>query len=162
MPIENDPSSRMQIRSAGDLQIPAACSVCGNPYCEEGYLDFGCFVEFHGVVYFCMTCLTQAAETAGMFTAEQVGHLTKQIETLLSANELLTSELANANERNAHLSGVLASQFSIDSVPSENSDKDTTEPVKTADSGKPEVKEPTVSKIPARTGGPKLHDITFD
>lgn len=164
MVIENDPSARMQYRSAGELKVPATCAVCGAGDREEGYVDLDLFVEFHGSVYLCMICFTQAADLVGMFTPEQVAHLTKQIETLLEENQLLTSELADANERNRNLSGVLASQFNVSNdVPNgKNPDSNPTESVKAADSGESEVKEPTLSKIPARVGGPKLHDITFD
>jgi hypothetical protein len=163
MAIENDPSARMQLRSAGELMAPATCAVCGSGNCEEGYLDLATFVEFHGTIYLCMTCLVQAGETAGMFTMEQVQHLNNQLNSLLEANTLLTSENQRVTELNANLNGVLAAQFGIVSdVPSEPPSEDVAVITESTDDRESEVEESVKIDKSAGTSRTKLHDITFN
>lgn len=162
MLVENDPSARMQLRPAGELRMPAACAVCGNGTCEEGFLDLDCFVEFHGMVYLCMNCLIQAGEAAGMFTREQVEHLNGQMTMLLEQNEILTSELADANESVRSLNHLLARKFDSERLPEQDVSKDVKEPVSVPADRESETKKPVVSKKSSGTSGTKLHDITFD
>lgn len=86
----------MQILPIGSLQLPGTCYVCGNGTCDEGYMDFGTFVDYHGSFYLCVLCVKQAAETIGYFSPDEV-HTTKSLmETIVADNERLTKELANA------------------------------------------------------------------
>lgn len=96
MAIENDPSARMQVLSRGELNLPGTCYVCGNGTCEEGYLDFNTFIDYHGNFYLCMTCAVQAAETIGCFTPEQVALMNELGEKAAEKVKVLEQELANA------------------------------------------------------------------
>lgn len=96
MAIENDPSARMQVLSRGELNLPGSCYVCGNGTCEEGYLDFNTFIDYHGNFYLCMTCAVQAAETIGCFTPEQVALMNELGEKAAERVKELEQELENA------------------------------------------------------------------
>lgn len=160
MVIENGPSARMQVRSRGQLVAPACCMVCGNATCEHGYLDLNVFIDFHGTCYLCVTCLTQGAETIGMFTPVEVSHLQNQIEGLLKNIETLSKELANVTEHRDALDNALRHAYSsssgdVVSVPV----SETSEGPSVRES---EPKEPTPEFNPKPTGGTKLRDVAFD
>lgn len=160
MIVENDPSARMQLRSRGQLVAPASCCVCGNATCDEGYLDLGAFVDFHGTLYLCMNCITQGAEVCGMFTPQEVAHFQRQIEGLIKKNETLTKELANVTEHRDALDNALRHAYSsssgdVVSVPV----SETSEGPSVRES---EPKEPTPEFNPKPTGGTKLRDVAFD
>lgn len=70
LPTENDPDYEKEL-SVSDalsrfqvvrmpLMAPGCCSCCGSSDPARTYLDFGMTLEFHGVVYFCHLCLTEA------------------------------------------------------------------------------------------------------
>lgn len=162
MVIENNPSAKMQVRSRGQLVAPACCVVCGNATCDEGYLDVGAFVDFHGTVYFCMLCIRQGAETCGMFTPEEVGHLQNQIATLLAQKEDLMTELTKANEYINNFDSLLRGAFnpSADSVGV--TDVHLPEVTDGPEGGEPAPTEPVTFQKPSGTSGTKLRDITFD
>ncbi len=154
MAIENDPSARIQFLNIGSLLAPGSCYVCGSGTCEEGYLDFGTFVDYHGSFYLCMTCFKQAAELLGFFTALEAEHLNKQNEELLAHNKELEQKLEEAIEYGRSLNVVLRDQFSNGSGPDSASDAVQAEPVqsepdpnplKRNDSGESEPTEPTPS-----------------
>jgi hypothetical protein len=160
--VENNPSARMQIKSRGQLVAPACCCVCGNATHDEGYLDFGAFVEFHGTLYFCKTCITQGAETFGMFTADEVKHLQDHARTLLEQKTNLEVELAKANEYINNFDNLLRSAFADGSRDDLASGKSATEPTERSEGGEPEVKEPTAFFDPQPVSRPQLRDITFE
>lgn len=162
MAIENDPSARMQVRSRGQLVAPASCMVCGNATCDEGYLDLNVFIDFHGTCYLCMNCIIQAGETVGMYTVEQVGHFTAQIESLLESKEALTSELANAQSYIDNFNSLLASKFSSGNLPASGSPEDLLETPERASVGESEPEESVTLTHASGTSGTKLRDITFD
>lgn len=120
MAIENDPSSRMQIRSMGQLQQPGSCYVCGNGTCELGFLDFGTFVDYHGSFYLCMLCARQAAETIGYFSPDEVSSSVGDKEELLAANRDLTAKLEEAHEHISSVNNLLQSKFLSSPVPSDS------------------------------------------
>ena len=88
-----DPSARIQLRARSELQPPGTCYVCGNGTCDDGYLDFGTFVDFHGSFYLCLTCATQLAEVIGWFSPAEVQTTQALMETLKTENESLMEEL---------------------------------------------------------------------
>lgn len=67
----HSPSARMQVVELGNLQQPAACSVCGNGTCLEGYLDTDVWIEYYGQVYLCMNCAKQLVEAIGGLIPEE-------------------------------------------------------------------------------------------
>lgn len=95
MAIENDPSARMQVRSRGELMHPGTCMVCGSGTRDEGYLDLQVFFDYEGTMYLCHTCVTQAGETIGMFTPEQVQSQLSLLEQLTQENAKYKEELDN-------------------------------------------------------------------
>lgn len=166
MVIENDPSARMQVRSRGQLVAPASCAVCGNATCDEGYLDLNVFIDFHGTVYLCMNCITQGAETVGMFTPTEVKNLTNQIEGLMQANEALTLELHNVTEQRDSYSNALRHAYSdsgTNGTVSAASPKDVLETPERPAVREPEPEESVTFTKPSRTSGTKLRDrVTFE
>lgn len=93
MAIENDPSARMQLRTRGELMHPGTCMCCGSGVCDEGYLDLGVFFDYEGTMYLCHTCTTQAGETIGMFTPDQVNSQLSLLEQLTQENAKYKEEL---------------------------------------------------------------------
>lgn len=162
MVIENNPSARMQVRSRGQLVAPACCCVCGNATCDEGYLDLNVFVDFHGTLYLCMNCVTQGAETCGLFTPQEVNHLQMQIESLLVDKERLTSELSDANDYISNFDSVLRTALSSSNLPDGSSVKDVLNTPEPTDNREPESEESVTLGNPSPTGGTKLRDITFE
>jgi hypothetical protein len=86
----------MQIRSIGELQLPGTCYVCGNGTCDEGYVDFGTFVDYHGSFYLCLICAKQLAELLGYFSPDEVQTTQALLSTYVTENESLKKELENA------------------------------------------------------------------
>lgn len=162
MIVENNPSARMQVRSRGQLVAPACCCVCGNATCDEGYLDLGAFVDFHGTLYLCMLCITQGAETCGMFTPQEVKHLTTQLDTLLVEKETLETELAKANEYISNFDNLLRSALSPGGSISGGSGEGIPEPTHGSASGEPTPEESTTFFDSEPISGPKLRNITFE
>lgn len=112
MAIENDPSSRMQVRGRGSLMPPASCYVCGNGSHDGGYIDFGTFVDYHGNFYLCMTCAEQLAMTIGWVSPDLMESVTR---TAAETNERLREteeELADARKHINSLNDVLTSKYS--------------------------------------------------
>lgn len=62
------PLSRFQLLSS-PIATPGKCACCGTA--TRPVIDFGMTLEFYGAVYLCETCLTEAASTIGMRTAEE-------------------------------------------------------------------------------------------
>ena len=112
-PIENEPSARIQYRRIGELQLPAQCYVCGNSGCEEGYLDFGTFVDYHGAFYLCVTCFMQGARLLRLFTPEEVETQVSLQEDLLAEIASLTLEVKTAHEYVDNANRMLSSHFSV-------------------------------------------------
>lgn len=162
MVIENNPSAKMQVRSRGQLVAPACCCVCGNATCDDGYLDLGAFVDFHGTLYLCMTCVYQGAETCGMFTPAEVSLLLKQVEELLAEKEQLTSELNDAHAHISNFDRLMRAAFSTGGVLDTIASEGTTEAVSGSEDREPEVEEPTTFFKPSDASGPKLRNITFE
>jgi len=162
MVLENNPSARMQIRSRGQLVAPACCCVCGNATCEEGYLDLGAFVDFHGTLYLCLLCLTQGAETAGMFTPAEVKHLQDQIAALLAEKETLTSELTDAQSYIANFDRLLRTALAPSDGTSADSGKSVPDATDGPEDRESESKEPTTFFDSQPVSGPQLSNLTFE
>lgn len=90
---ENNPGARMQVRSLGELVAPASCCVCGSGNNDSGYLDLATFIEYHGTLYLCKTCLYEAGETFGMFTPDEVREMQESLGSLIETNKCLNEEL---------------------------------------------------------------------
>lgn len=113
---EIDPSGRFQLRSRGELQLPGSCMICGSGTKDEGYLDFGVFVDYHGTLYFCMTCLGEAAITAGFMSPEMTQEVNKTVEGKLTELAELKKELEDANNVINSLRILLSSKLVADPV----------------------------------------------
>lgn len=128
MPKTLSPSDRMQVRNIGELMHPGACCVCGSGTCQQGYIDIGVYYDYEGQMYLCMTCLTEAAETAGMLSLEESEHLIEQNKQLAAELTDLTAtnkELSEQNEQFNNLLRPLAERSVADrlisiSVPSDS------------------------------------------
>ena len=171
MAIENDPSARMQVLSRGELNLPGTCYVCGNGTCDDGYLDFGTFIEFHGNFYLCMTCAVQAAETIGCFTPEQVALMQKLGDEAAERVKELEQELENVRPIIAVYQRSLADLADLNAaasvVPTEDTSSSAgpvspTAPAVTegAAVGEPEVKELNPFSGPANPSRSKSRNIT--
>ena len=115
-----DASARMQLRNMGELGHPAACAVCGNGTCDEGYVDIGVYYEYEGMMYLCIPCLTEAAETGGMLSIEQVRELKEITNEALAENKVLKTRQVKMNERLKHYDALLG--INADGVPTVTDD----------------------------------------
>lgn len=61
--------SRFQIVER-PLALPGKCASCGST--DRPCVDFGCDIEDYGVVYFCLTCLTEIAQVIGLVPEQRV------------------------------------------------------------------------------------------
>jgi hypothetical protein len=168
MVIENDPSARMQVRSMGELMHPAQCMVCGNGNCDEGYLDLGVFYDYEGHMYLCMICATQAGETIGLFTPDEVKSQQELIEKLTNENESLTAEVTDARPVLDALSNLFGMPLGIDDLDSaaisavaDTEPVNVTEAVSGTDSGESEPEEPVANKRRGNSTRVKSGNITF-
>lgn len=79
---------------------PGKCAVCGAT--EKPVVDFGFDLDWYGVVYFCLDCLTEVASTIGMVPHEALtvleGEFEQTLNTYLTTNKLrlITDEQYNA------------------------------------------------------------------
>lgn len=162
MVLENNPSARMQVRSRGQLVAPACCCVCGNATCDEGYLDLGAYVDFHGTLYLCMLCITQGAETCGMFTPQEVKHLQDQIEALLAEKETLTSELTDANTHISNFDNLMRTAFGTSDVLNPPASEGVPEATDGSASGEPTSEESVTFFEPEPVSGTQLRNIAFE
>lgn len=164
MALENDPSAKMQIKSLGELQLPGTCMECGNGNFDGDYLDLGVFFDYEGHMAMCKTCVVQAGETVGMFTAEEHLKLLKDFNDLLVAHNDKEQELDNVrNELNAALTllGASSDGYGLnrpDSVEPLAKSATSDAIAEGADSGEPEVTESTVSAGRSDTSGPEQSD----
>lgn len=167
MPILNDPSARFQVRSRGELMAPGTCAVCGNGTCDDGYLDLDVFVDYLGTLYLCLTCLTEAGETIGMYTAEQVKTTEALMSSMAKVNEDLTQELKHARPVIDSLRAIAAANGTPD-VPSGTADSEpavveqsTDKTPSGPDAGESKPAEPV--KVPGRTksSGIAARDVKF-
>lgn len=182
MAIENDPSARMQLRTRGELVHPGSCMVCGSGTCDEGYLDLGVFFDYEGTMYLCHTCATQAGETIGMFTPDQVNSQLSLLEQLTQENAKYKEELDNVRPLVDAVNRLRQPSDSIDphaptivdfvreeseSLPaviepeSVSSDDDSVKFTDGSDSGKPEPEKPVKITKRSGTSRPTARDITF-
>jgi hypothetical protein len=150
----NDPSARMQLRSMGELVRPAACCVCGNGTHEDGYLDLGVYYDYEGQMYLCKTCATQAGETIGMYTPDEVKNLQDLAANLLADKERLESLKPIAASTD---SAVSFAPYEVLPESDESSDELVTESV----SGEPKTEEPDSSVGRSDISGAQQHNFTF-
>lgn len=141
------------MRSMGELLHPAQCMVCGNGTCEQGYLDLGVFFDFEGTMYLCFTCITQAGETAGMYTPEEMQLAESIGEKALGEVSALTSEVESLRESNNSLSFLLTQQLRAEPRIADaiteaefGSNEQPALIVEGTDAGKPTLTEPTPIK----------------
>lgn len=167
--IENDPSSRMQVRGRGQLQPPASCYVCGNGSHDGGYIDFGTFVDYHGNFYLCMTCAEQLATTIGWVHPEMVEQITKNAATTAEELAVTQKELADARQHIDSLNVVLSNSFAggSPSVPngtavpqSEGSNGNDLNPFAGSGSGESESEKPVKGAKRAGVTGDAARDFT--
>lgn len=73
------------------LTLPGKCAVCGTA--DRSVVDFGADVDWFGAIYLCVSCLTEAAATIGMVSAERVSVAEQQagqfIRDYLIDNDLM-------------------------------------------------------------------------
>lgn len=106
--VANTPSDRVQLRSRGELQLPGSCALCGSGNCDDGYLDFSLWIEFHGTVYLCVTCFDQAANVADYMAPDVAQHIKETNEDLAARLTLAQDELEKANELIANWNAIIA------------------------------------------------------
>lgn len=164
---ETDPSSRMQIRSRGEIREPGSCYVCGNGNCDLGYLDFGTFVDYHGNFYLCVTCTIQAAETIGFTSPDGVQFITEQLTKVTAELDETKAELADARKYVDSVNSMLASRHyngsgsSVINADGTKQPEVSKSPFKAADDGESESTEPTARTGRKQSAGSKPRDITF-
>ena len=144
MPIENDPSARMQVRSRGELRHPGSCMVCGNGTNDDGYVDLSVFFDFEGTMYLDMTCALELAELIGCVTPEQIKVFEQKVEDLAKKNDELRKELDNAQHHVDTVNALLRSSLLPGSDPA-SADLEVSE-----EQPEPEQQEPTVLSEPVK------------
>ncbi len=166
MNYEHTPSDRVQVRSQGELQAPGACALCGSGNCEDGYVDFGLWLDFHGTVYLCITCTEQIIGVLGALTLDESKQLTETNNELIVANRELTEEIEALREYKSKFDDLLVNAFGdsldIDFNLGEGSNRSSgtadsvpEQPTDESDSGESESKESVTSDGPSGTKRPK-------
>jgi len=119
---DHTPSDKFQLRGLGDLPSPANCYGCGSGTNEQGYVDLGVFVDYHGQMLLCYTCVCQVAEVIGCLVPLEVLEMKSQHERLARENKDLKAMLEDKNDELATVNGVLAflesRATSVNDVPS--------------------------------------------
>ena len=94
---------------ARPLTLPGICAVCGYSGTVQGaegdtrvFIDFQLDIDYYGRVYFCSTCLLEAANLLGWLGVEQAEKMRETIATQ-------ESELIVLREQNERLRSSLAS-----------------------------------------------------
>ena len=96
LPPAQHPLSRFQLLQR-PMVIPGHCAVCGTP--NRPVVDFGMTLEFYGAVYLCEVCLTEAARTIGMVTAEEFAKVKAGLSQSLEDKLKSKGMRAVSNER---------------------------------------------------------------
>lgn len=99
MVFENTPSSRVQHVGRADLQAPGCCILCGTGDNDEGFVNFGTYIDYHGQVYLCYTCTIEVAEVIGCLIPAEAVHLKELANNVQAQNVRLNLDLDAANER---------------------------------------------------------------
>lgn len=89
---EENPSSRIQARGVSSLLAPACCAMCGNGNHPDGYIDFSLWIEFHGQVYLCATCINEMFVRLTGFSVNEINILKEVNSTLSNRVEELETE----------------------------------------------------------------------
>lgn len=105
---DNTPSDRVQFRALGELQPPGACLICGTGTREEGYVDLGVYIDYHGQTYLCVLCVTQVGEVIGMLTNDEAQIIRGQQSDLLTQVAALKATVEEDNERLAAYATILS------------------------------------------------------
>lgn len=106
----NDPSSKMQLRSMGELRSPSPfCAVCGNATCEKGYVDPSIYYDWEGQIYFCVPCVSEMSEAIGLLNLLETEHLKTLSTGLAEENKVLKERVADCEQQLRNFTGVLAS-----------------------------------------------------
>jgi hypothetical protein len=105
-------NGKMRVLGHGDLfgKSPQ-CACCGNGISPYGYIDLGLYFDWEGQIFFCVTCVSQMAETAGMLSKAESDHLTELSKELATENARLKERVAEVNEQLKSYDTVLASRF---------------------------------------------------
>jgi hypothetical protein len=105
---------------ARPLTLPGCCAVCGYSGTVQGaegdtrvFIDFQLDLDYHGRVYWCSTCLLEAATLLGWLGV-------KQAEELLARVASQESELIILREQNERLRLSLASLLGQSNIPVPN------------------------------------------
>lgn len=118
-----DPSARIQVRRAGELMLPAQCTVCGFGGVERDYVDFGIWFEYEGQVYICTLCMEEAGHALQMATSQEWEHLKgmyHRLDEKLKAQEAELNVLRELRDNISRLnllsdlSGVIAGTDEVD------------------------------------------------
>lgn len=139
----SDPLGRFQMRSRGELQLPGSCMICGSGTCDEGYVDFGIFVDYHGTLYFCVPCVKEVAQVIGCITPEDNDIFAEATEEKLALLVETQKELEDARKHIDNLNAVLTSKLLSNSAVVEGV---TEEPVKPSQAPSGPVKGPAKRK----------------
>lgn len=105
---ETLPSDRVQLRSQSELRDPGSCALCGSGNCDEGYVDTGVWIDYHGNVYFCMNCMRQIVGTIRALTPEEAQELIDQSNSVLAENAELTKEVEELREYKRSVDNLLS------------------------------------------------------
>lgn len=123
---ETLPSDRVQLRSQSELRDPGSCALCGSGNCDEGYVDTGVWIEYHGNVYFCLNCMRQIVGTIRALTPEEAQELIDQSNAVLAEVTELRKEVEELREYKSNVDSLL-SGLVVSADPSDldvNSDPD--------------------------------------
>ena len=159
----------MQVRSRAELQLPGSCYVCGSGNCDDGYVDFGTFVDYHGNFYLCVTCAEQLAETIGWIHPDIFNQVTKGSADVRDQLRSTESELADARREIDSLRVVLSSSLVAGNDFASSKASAAFElqqqgiiptPFAAATSGESESEESDSGKERPRIAGPKSRNLT--
>lgn len=118
------PLSRFQLLSS-PIAVPGKCACCGTA--TRPVVDFGMTLEFYGAVYFCETCLAEAARAIGFVSPEEIAEVRAGSSQAFNEQLLAQDLVAISRERYNAISMAVAS-LSYAFLPADDSGADLVAP----------------------------------
>ena len=157
--MQPDPSGRLQVVQAPPT-LPGSCAICGTAQHEQGFIDPQLFIEWHGGIYFCWSCVSEMASIFDFIDPEKGKQLIAKIEEQQATILRLSADKHHLEKALEHLNSLSngngAEPVSVtepEPVPDENTDDVTAEADKLLaeissgqGSDNPDADEPSVSE----------------
>lgn len=104
------PKSRFQLLPQ-PLVAPAKCVSCGSG--TKPVIDFGVNIDWHGAVYFCVDCLTEAGVEIGLVRPDEYQKALRELATVVDTQHEVAQRIKAYNDEQLAASERLHSDIDL-------------------------------------------------